>query len=167
MGKYDEFVAALPKEDPLEGKSLEYRERVAAHADLMRSEPDFKQHASYLARIYADIRREKAEVEDELSDINARLAAIEGMMFEQFEVEGTQRLALSDGATVSIGYDISAKVLDKEAFRVWCVENGLEKALQLWPSTTTAMCKERLQQGLPDPAGVSSQARKKIRFSDS
>ena len=165
MGKYDDHVASLPKEDPLEGKSVEYRERVAAHANLIRSAADFKQHASYLAGVYADIRREKAVVEEELSDINARLAAVEGMMFEQFEAEGTQRLVLTDGAAVSIGYDISAKVLDKEAFRVWCVDNGLERALQLWPSTTTAMCKERLLQGLPDPAGVASQARKKIRFS--
>jgi len=164
MGKYDEFVGTLPKEDPLEGKSPEYRERVAAHAELIRSAADFKQHASHMARIYAEIRREKAEVVEELSEIDARLAAIEAMLLEQLEVEGMQRLALADGATVSVRNDISAKVLDKETFRVWCVENGLEKSLQLWPSTTTAMCKERMQQGLPDPAGVASHARRKIYF---
>lgn len=165
MGIYDEFIDKLPKLDPLDGKTDDYRQKVADHRMVIRSAAEFKQQAGYLAAVYASVRRDKDEIESELSDCNARLAAIETMMFEQMEVEGLRQIKLSDGGTVNRGYEPTAKVLDKEAFRLWCVANGLERSLQLWPSTTTAMCKERMQKGLPDPDGISTQARQKIRYS--
>ncbi len=165
MGKYDEVLPTLPKLDPLDGTSTDYRARVGSYRDLFKQDPEFKQQAGYMARKYADLRAAKAEVEEELSAINAQIAAMEGMLFEQMEVEGVSQLKMPDGASVNIGYEPSAKVINKEAFRLWCIANGFEKALQLWPSTTNAECKNRLLQGLPDPDGVSVQARQKIRFS--
>jgi hypothetical protein len=62
----------------------------------------------------------------------------------------------------------SAKLLESEQRAVPVHEfkpgGGLEKKLQLWPSTMNAIAKERCQAGVPPPDGVSVYARTTVKF---
>lgn len=160
MGKYDKVLATLPR---TLGTEPAYQQKVEAVKAIMRSEGPM--HGSALAYTYAQIREEKDVIEEQLSVVNLQLEAISQLMAEQFENEGTTAIGLENGAKVSIHYEPTGKVEDKEAFRLWCIENGLEKSLQLWPSTMIALLKERLLAGEDAPDGVTAAARRVIRFS--
>lgn len=160
MGKYDRIINSLPR---LLGTEPAYQIRVQAVKDEMLKE--LPNHASAFARSYAEIRAEKDEADDVLSEINLRLEAVSQLMAEAFEVEGTTKLTLDTGQTVSTYYEPAGRVVDKEAFRLWCIENGLERSLQLWPSTMVSLLKERLLAGEDAPAGVEAHARRAIRLS--
>jgi hypothetical protein len=119
-------------------------------------------NASAVASAYADIRLEKAAVEAVLAEIQTRLDAIETILVDQYEAEGTTFLRLEDGMSVGVNFEPVAKVEDPEAFRLWCLANGYEKRMVLHPSTTQSVVKERLLEGEPEPDGVTSYARPKI-----
>ena len=63
-------------------------------------------------------------------------------------------LRLPNGTTIRIDKEPGVTVVDPEKFRLWCVANGLEQALRLWPSTTESLTKERLVAGAPPPDGI-------------
>lgn len=73
-------------------------------------------------------------------------------------------LRLPSGETVRIQKEPYAKVVDKETFRVWCIANGYESQLQLWPSTTAAIVKERLLLGEPEPDGTQAFSYTEVQF---
>lgn len=69
---------------------------------------------------------------------------------------------LSDGTSISVQEEPSCKVENKDEFRKWCIREGLENSLQLWPSTMEAITRDRLVRGLPEPDGVTAYRRRKI-----
>lgn len=69
---------------------------------------------------------------------------------------------LQDGTSVSVQEEPRCKVEDKEKFRQWCIQNGLENALQLWPSTMESLTRERLLKGQPEPDGVTAYRGRKL-----
>lgn len=71
-------------------------------------------------------------------------------------------LKLASGESVQVRVEPTGKVEDKEKFRLWCVANGLENSLQLWPSTMNSITKERLLAGQSAPDGVKAYVRSKI-----
>ena len=73
-------------------------------------------------------------------------------------------IKLRDGGSLSVQWEPTGKVVDKEKFRLWCIANGLEKSLQLWPSTMNSMVKEKLEAGEPTPDGVEAHSRYKIVY---
>jgi hypothetical protein len=159
-GKYAGIIDRLPR---FLGTEPPYQEKVEAvkQAKLEEAGGTFLP-ASTLAKEYEDLRAEVAGIEEQLSEANLRLEACSQMLQTQFEVEGLTSLRLDSGQSVTVQYEPYAKVEDKEAFRQWCLRNGLETSLSLPWMTTNAITKERLLAYEPEPDGVVAQSKYKI-----
>jgi hypothetical protein len=107
-------------------------------------------------------------VVDTLGDLKSAaqllLDAYERLMIEQMEVEGMRSLHLESGASVTTFEEPCGKVVDKAAFRQWCIDNGYAGQLQLWPSTMNAVVKERALNAEPAPDGVEVYAKTMVRL---
>lgn len=126
-----------------------------------------------IAQEYAKIRAVKDALAAELSTVQERVTALEQMLVESLDADepgwgnygGTPTtIKMVNGSSVRVDYEPVGKVEDKEAFRLWCLDNGLERALQLWPSTMNSLVKERALAGDAPPAGVGMFVRAKIVF---
>jgi hypothetical protein len=120
--------------------------------------------ASYLAQRYAALRSEKEIVDETRSAIQLKIDAVAQMLIDQYETEGTTMLRLDSGQKVGLQYEPTAKVEDREKFRLWCIANGLERSLQLHSSTTISLVKERLLAGEPEPDGIVATARTTVKL---
>lgn len=121
--------------------------------------------AAVFARGYRETRAIKEALQEQLKVIELTLEAYTQLTIDQFEVEGTTSLKMDDGSSVRVQEEPYAGVENKEVFRLWCIENDLGSQLQLWPSTTATLTKERLLAGLPEPDGVKAYLKSKIVFS--
>jgi hypothetical protein len=154
-GKYADVVPDLPRLAP---ESVPYQERV----DEVKKELETLNTIS-LAERYTELRREKDRIKELESLVNLHLEAVTQMLvasqdagdagWGQYGV-GKNALRLASGDTIRVKSEPYGKVLDKEAFRQWCVANGYERQLQLWPTTTNAITKERLLAGENLPDGI-------------
>lgn len=161
-GKYQGLL--LPR---MLGVKPTVQDKVEALKRAIAADPDFKSHATALAATYASLRRERAELQEQLSDVNLRILAVSQMMADQFEVEDCSSLNMIDvRAKVRVQPEPRTVVLDKEGFRVWCLEAGLERSMVLPWSTANKLVKERLLAGLDEPKGVSAHMNNKIFFTD-
>lgn len=122
------------------------------------------QHATALARRYIVVRTQKDKLKDELSSVQLELTAIEQLLALQYEAEGVSSMNVEGLGTVRVTPEPKAKVADPDAFRQWCIENGYERALALPWSTTNAVLKQRLLEGLNEPAGVEARYQNGIFF---
>lgn len=131
--------------------------------------------STWLAAMYGLARAEKELKAAELAVINVKVAALEQLLAESQDqgAEGwgqygvaDNALRLPDGSTVRIQKEPYGKVVDKEAFRLWCIENGYGPQLMLWPSTTNLIVKERLLAGEPEPAGIEAFFLTKVVFTE-
>ena len=147
MGKYTNIASHFaPK--PEEGS---YQAEVAA---VKRTITNFE--AADLAKRIVEIRAEKSAAKDCLDEINLRLNAHEQVLTDTFEESGITQVRLETGETISTQIKPYARVVDRLAFRQWCVEAGFEEALALpWP-TTNSLVADRLLDGLPEPAGIET-----------
>ena len=160
-GKYAHVIAKLPR---FLGTEPDYQTKVDAVKEAMKKEEGYKQWGSHLARQYASIRAEAEAAKAVLSEINLRLEAIEQLLGDQLENEGVTSIRLDSGDLVISMQEPVGRVTDKEAFRQWCVANGFEKHLQLWPSTMVSVLKERLLVGEPAMTGVEAGWRRTFRL---
>jgi hypothetical protein len=114
-------------------------------------------------RVYRDLRIIKEQLEAHVSNIDLLIAAYSQLMAEQYEVEGVSSMRLDDdGSTVRVQYEPHASVNDRDAFRDWCIEEGLIRQLALpWP-TTNKIVKDRLLAGEQEPPGVEAKSRVKF-----
>lgn len=121
---------------------------------------------SELARVYRDLRNIKDMIEGHESNINLLIESHAQLMAEQFEVEGVSSLTLNDGigGNVRVQYEPAAKVVDRDAFREWCIKQGLERQLMLPWQTTNKLTKDALLAGEPEPDGVTAESRAKFVF---
>jgi hypothetical protein len=165
VGKYDDVLPGLK---PTPVQDLKYQEKV----DNAKKEITDR-NAISLANEYAFLRARKTEIEKVLYDINLRLETYTQLLVESEDIGaagwgdyGTKdnALRLPTGDQLRIDPDIFVKVIDKEAFRLWCISNGYERKLQLWPSTTASVAKERLIAGEPHPEGVEVTKRSKLVY---
>ncbi len=120
--------------------------------------------ASGLVRAYADARFVKEVIGEWASSIQLLVDAYEGMMIDQMEAEDVASLRLASGGSVGTSKEPYGKVVDKEAFRLWCIKNGYESQLQLWPGTMNAIAKERTLAGVPPPDGVEVSVKTVVRL---
>ena len=150
-GKYDSLLAGLPRILNTEPAfQVKVNAVKTAILDACKSAA-----ASEYAAEYADIRADLDDLHAEESELNVRLEAIEQLLVTQCEAEDIDAVRIaSTGAPVRTKPTIYPQVVDKEKFRLWCVANGLEHSLQLWPSSMQALTKERLLAGEPEPDGV-------------
>ncbi len=121
-----------------------------------------KHWASEFARVYAEIRKILEYQEQWAKTFGLLLETYVALMTEHFEEEGISNLRLATGQLISIYAEPYAQVLDKEAFRLWCMQHGMERSMVLPWQTTNAMVKDLLLQGEAEPPGVTCYAKTKI-----
>ncbi len=158
-GKYDHVIADLPR---IIGEEPAFQQKIdAVKREIVAREP---RHASNFALQYAMVRRQKDKLKEELSKLEISLQAYEQLIIEQFENEATKSLTLDDGDNIRTQPEPYLKVEDKELFRQWCVAQGHEREMHLWPSTANAMLKERLLEGEAEMPGTRAYVRTKVVF---
>jgi hypothetical protein len=153
MGKYDGLLSALPREVDISAYQQKVEARKAEFGGVGQPAP--------AARRYRELRDRKDELEDLLSVVNLDIAAAEQLLHEAYEHAGITSVKLDDGSSVRIQFEPVARIEDREAFRRWCLENGLEAQLMLPYQTTNSLVKERLLDGEPEPSGVKTYVRTK------
>ncbi len=158
VGKYSSVIDRLPR--LISAETIGYQEKVKTTKAALVAEGQ-EMHAAALAQRYTALRDEKEEAEAAVSAVNLRLEAVSQLMAAQFEAEGVASLKLAD-RSVSIYLEPYSQVLDKEAFRIWCVEQGLERQMALPWQATNSLTKQRLLDGEPEPPGVVVYAKTKI-----
>lgn len=146
MGKYDAIVEKLPR---LPVEQTDYQGRVDEVKARFRGKK-----ATELAAAYIDVRRQKDVLEEQVSALNLVIEALVQLTCEVFDAEDLASVKLADGSSVSRQLEPYAGVEDKEAFRLWCLEQGLERSMHLWPATVQSLVKQRLLDGQADPPGV-------------
>jgi len=118
---------------------------------------------SAIARLWKEMRGvEEILDEEHLAELRLNMEATKEILVEAFDAEQLDTLKLANGVAVQIQPEPYAKVKDRDAFREWCLKNDLGNSLQLHWSTTNALVKERLLQGLPEPDGVEATSKPKV-----
>lgn len=139
-------------------------EKVEALKQEIIADPAFQRHAVALAAEYAALRREQTAIMAMLSDCNLRLEAVTEIMCEQFEVESATSISLEHGVNVNVQAQPHTVVTDKEAFRVWCITDGLSRLMTLPWGTANKLVKAMLLEGKKEPDGVQAFFRNKVVF---
>ena len=173
-GKYDAVLQGLQKLPPQDLSRQEKIDKIKeeAVADILQqTRLDALTNPSLLADRYIFLRSQEDDLLEELSKITIQLDAFEQLLADSQEVNvggwgeygvNDKALRLPDGTTVRVDREPYGQVKDKEAFRLWCIKNGYETQLQLWPSRMNAIVKERLLVGQPEPDGCESFSKFKI-----
>lgn len=130
-----------------------YQKRIEMTQEDIKSEEGYKRTAAYLARLFLAQRRMKKDAEELLKDVNLRLEAIVGLLDEVFDEQGLEAVRV-DGRLVMGERKVFPTIVDPEAFRKWCIEEGLEKKLSLHHSTARSMIEQLLDAGEDVPPGV-------------
>ena len=121
-------------------------------------------NAATFARAYAEVREIKENLVSHLADVQVLLETYESLMVEQMQAENVASLRLTDGKSVSTYQEPYPSVVDKEAYRVWCLKNGFEHDMHLWPSRTAALVKEMLLNGDAEPPGIEVYSKTMVRL---
>lgn len=151
-----------PPEDPAE-IIKEVRGAIAKARRILqqRIAPDRRWGSEY-AKAWREARLAKEAVEEEVSEMTVLLRAYEQLMAEQYEVEDVQQIKLEDGGSVAVQWEPTAKIEDKEKFRLWCIAEGLENEMALPWQTANALTKKALLEGRQEPDGITAKARPKF-----
>lgn len=165
MGKYDALIPRLPKGQP---EDLNYQAKVQRFKDTVTDRSTLA-----LATQYIKARTVIEDIKAELYMMNVELAALEQLL-EESQQNGAElwglygvkenALRLPDGSTIRVQLEPYGQVQDKERFRLWCIYNGYERQMHIWPSTMNAIVKERLVQGEPEPDGCTAFVKTKVVY---
>jgi hypothetical protein len=158
-------MEALPLEDSPQRQEQIDRLKETTYKDL---------DAVRLAAHYSVIRRERDELRAQESLLQLELDTLTQMLIES-EDAGTDpawgaygandnAIRLENGAGLRINKEPASKVVDPDAFRQWCIDNGYERKLQLHAGTREAIVAERLLEGMPAPKGVEVGSWSKLTF---
>lgn len=153
MGKYTDVVRGLPR---AEAEDQSFQQRV----DQIKPEFPNRKPAA-LAKEYRALRLDREALDAQLAALNARLTAVEQLLWDSYEQDGLSSVKLDDGSSVSVQPEPAAQVQDRDALRAWAVANGMERALTLPWQTVNAVTKQRLLDGDPLPDGVAATVRTK------
>ena len=160
MGKYSKIIGDLPKAPPGmfgDEEGGKYQDRV----DTAKGPFQGKTTAE-LAALVHELRAEKEAAKEIVSEIGVRLAAVEQMIVDSYEAEGITTIKLEGIGSVRTQSEPHAVTRDKEACRIWCLNNGYQNEMVLPWGTINAITKERLLEGEPEPDGVSVYVRTKV-----
>jgi len=156
MGKYSKVLEGRERLKPELSPYQEAVEKVKG--ELLASPTQDLVHG------YVEARRKKEAEEQKVSEINLVIEALSQLLEARFEAEDLTTVKTAAGDSVTVQLEPYAAVEDKEAYRVWCLEQGYEREMHLWPSTTSAIVKERLLSGEPEPPGVKAMVKAKVVF---
>ena len=164
---YGHLFDKLPKvQKPIGGDDAKHYEKVQAAKREFEQDPNFKRQAAWLAAQYAELRKQKDELEAELSTIQVDLDAVTQMMEAQFEVEGIDSMRMPGVGKVRLEPGIYPKVTDPEKFRQFCLADpDLSKKLTLHSSTAQSLIRKMLLAGEPEPPGTEAVVYNKVVFS--
>lgn len=152
MGKYDGVIKTLPKLD---------KPRSERHDEIRSKLSGLK--PAELAFHWAEARREKKSQEATMKGIDDRLFVLAGLLETTYEDEGISSLQVAEtGESVSVQFEPYAQVEDRERFRTWCLDNGMERELALPWQTANTLMKEALLAGRPEPDGLKAWIRTKL-----
>lgn len=98
------------------------------------------------------VARQKADLENEISDLNARTEAIERIAFVKMEAAGVENLTVGSGR-FSRTTDVSVKAADVAAIRAWYAAHAPD-LLTVHSSRLTSDVKAALKEGGDIPDGV-------------
>lgn len=182
-GKYAHVIAKLPR---FLGTEPGHQQKIDAVKEAMVNDPSFKRTAISLGRMYANLRALRDPLKQMESQLQVQIDAVDQLKTEQFEAEGTNSVnieveMISDEAiekfldelrevikksrlnrpqveNVRIQFEPYAQVVDKEAFRKWCLTQGLEAQMSLPWSVTNSLVKAMVENGDPEPPGVKAKA---------
>jgi hypothetical protein len=151
--KYAKVFSRLEKlpEDPT------YRDQIQALKQSISN-----RNPPALARTYASLRDKKTRIEEELKGVNLQIEAVSQLLVVAYETDSLVTLKLTSGRSVRVQPEPYAQVEDKEKFRLWCIENKLEKEMHLAWQSTNSLTKERLLEGQPEPDGIKAFIKDKI-----
>jgi hypothetical protein len=158
----------LPDEVRLEfigEKMRQVIENIAYVNHLLLELPGPRFYASVIARAYREVRAVVETLDELQSHMHLTKEAYEQLLILAYEAEGVNSLKLATGERVRIEPQPYAQVMDKEAFRQWCVAQGLERSMHLMWQTTNSLVKERLLKGEPEPDGIEAKMKHKIVLS--
>lgn len=163
--KYDKVLPGLPKapvaDQTYQDKVDEVKRKIGP------------QKPETLARAYAALCLEDEKVKAAQYDVNLRFAALEQMIAASQDAKedgwgkygaAENMIRLENGGSIRVQVEPYGQVRDKEAFRQWCIANGYERQLQLWPSTMNTLCKERLLEAQPLPEGCDAFQKTKVIY---
>jgi hypothetical protein len=165
----DEILATGEQNDfNVEAQILSTLVNVKTHVEAIlafgKRQIGIKRDAAIFTKAYATTRTVVDTLGDLKSAAQLLLDAYERLMVEKMEEEGIASLRLESGASVSTYVEPYCKVVDREAFRTWCVYNGYEPQMQLLWMTTNAIAKERTLAGEAPPDGVEVTAKTMVRL---
>lgn len=146
MGKYDKVLKSLPR---LPIEQTDYQEKV----DLAKEEYQ-SLNITELAEKYISVRRQLDLLKDQEKAINVKVEALNQLGTAAFEATGAASIKLEDGASVSLQFEPYPGVGDREKFRLWCLNEGMERSMHLHNQTMKGLINERLLGGLEPPPGV-------------
>lgn len=121
-------------------------------------------NVSAVAANYADLRARKQFLEDEISDINIALEALNQIGVTAMQADDLEKVSLSTGATVYLSYDVYPSVKDKEALLTWVKANKMSAQLTLPWQTLRGICNDLSSNGKPLPKGVEAYLRISLRI---
>lgn len=155
-GKYAKVVTKLPKyqEEESEQKRIN-----AVKDEILKSTP---RELTAISIKYVQARREKDVIEEDLKAANLVVAALTQLVCEQYSDDDAEGVRLKDGSSIFVHSEPYASVKDPDRFRKWCIEQGLERKLQLPWATTNELTKDRLLKGQPEPPGVEAWNKPKV-----
>lgn len=177
--KYDKVLPGLKKAPPadlsFQQKVDKAKAEIGNRIEIVDGQPCVvgRKTAPELAFEYAALCAEDARVKAHQEDVNVRFEAVTQLLTASQEAAEPEwgkygvaenALRLPTGDTLRVQPEPYGQVKDKEAFREWCLANGYERQLQLWPSTMNAVCKERLLEGQPLPDGCDVFIKTKIVY---
>ena len=137
MGKYDKVNKFLR---PLPVKDVSFQSKV----DDKKNELYKNKNSIGLAIAYTELRDRKEVIEDLSKKNNIEIEAVKQLITESFSREGIKSIDLNIGWKISLSSEPVASIKDKEKFRLWCIENNLEKSLILPYQSTNSLIKEKL-----------------------
>jgi hypothetical protein len=151
--KYAKVFSRLEKlpEDPA------YQQQVDALKESI-----VNRSSSALSHTYAKLRGKKKEIDEELKGINLQIEAVSQLLIDAYEADDITTLKLTTGQTVRTQPEPYPTIQDKEKFRLWCLNEGLEREMHLHSQTASSLVKEMLLEGNPEPEGVKAFIKTKV-----
>lgn len=147
MGKYTELAKTLPKLEEAPDRQQQINE-------VKKELPSGS--SPRLAELYLKLRNEKSEAEERMSEINLSIDAVKQLIEESYEADEITSLRLKSGKTVSTQVEPVASVADREAYRLWCLEQGMEREMHLHAQTTKSLMRSMLLEKGETPPGVKA-----------
>lgn len=123
-----------------------------------------RKRAPELVEMYRKYRVLMDEIKEKKSALEIVLTAYSELLVLAYEEEGITSLKLQDGSSIRVDVEPEPVANDREAFRNWCIEEGLEKEMHLHYMTSKSLIKLMLLEGKPLPPGMQAFMRDKIVF---